>query len=241
MPSSLNCPTCGAAATGPNASRCEYCGSTLTSVACPACFGTMFAGMQFCPHCGAKAARSADEATTLICPGCRGQLRSVLVGSTTLLECAACAGTWVDATTFAQLCANREERGAIAAIAGVAGVERASPIGGAVHYLPCPTCTKLMNRQNFGHVSGVIIDVCKGHGIWFEKGELQSVMAFIDGGGLERARAHDTQALEDERQLERLRESGSPSSVQSASITFRIESHQSSDSLLDDVLRELFT
>src|SRR5258708_39256034 len=167
MPSSLNCPTGGAAATGSNASRCEYCGSTLPSVACPACFGTMFAGMQFCPHCGAKAARSADEATTLICPGCRGQLRSVLVGSTTLLECAACGGTWLDATTFAQLCANREERGAIAAIAAGAVLEPAAPRGGAVHYLPCPTCTKLMNRQNFGHVSGVIIDARQGHGIVF--------------------------------------------------------------------------
>jgi len=67
------------------------------------------------------------------------------------------------------------------------------------------------------------------------------VILLTRGGGLERARAHDAQKLEDEHQLEHLRESGSPSSVQSASITFRIESHQSSDSLLDDVLRKLFT
>src|SRR5258708_7629999 len=115
-------------------------------------------------------------------------------------------------------CANREERGAIAAMAGVATLERAASTGGPVHYLPCPTCKTFMNRQNFGHVSGVIVDVCKGHGVWFDRGELQAVMTFIDTGGLERARAHDAQKLEDQHQLEHLRESGSPSSVQSASI-----------------------
>jgi Zn-finger nucleic acid-binding protein len=201
----------------------------------------MFAGMQFCPHCGAKAARIVDENTTLLCAGCRGQMRSVHVGSTALFECTACVGTWVDATTFAQLCANREERGTIAAMVAGPGLERAAPLGGAVHYLPCPACKKFMNRQNFGHVSGVIVDVCKGHGVWFERGELQAVMAFIDGGGLERARAHDAQKREDERQLDRIRESGPPPGVQYRSVEFHIESHQSGDSLLDEALRKLFS
>ena len=34
----------------------------------------------------------------------------------------------------------------------------------------------MMNRQNFGRRSGVIIDVCKGHGVWFEPGELSAVL-----------------------------------------------------------------
>jgi Zn-finger nucleic acid-binding protein len=200
--SSLNCPTCGAAAAGPDASRCDYCGSTLTSVACPACFGAMFAGMQFCPHCGAKAARTIDESATLTCPGCRGEMRGVQVGATSMFECAACAGNWLVTETFTHLCLSREERGGIAAMVGSGGIELAAPSRGSVRYLPCPLCAKIMNRENFGRRSGVIIDVCKGHGVWFERRELQAVMAFIDSGGLERARAFDEQRRAEERRLD---------------------------------------
>ena len=74
------------------------------------------------------------------------------------------------------------------------------PRRAGVRYLACPSCTKIMNRENFGHRSGVIIDVCKGHGVWLDRGELHSVLAFVDSGGLERARR-----LEDQRQAEERR------------------------------------
>jgi len=35
-----------------------------------------------------------------------------------------------------------------------------------------------MNRINFGRTSGVIVDVCKKHGTWFDGGELTQVIAF---------------------------------------------------------------
>jgi hypothetical protein len=82
MPASLNCPTCGAPASGPEATQCDYCGSTLTTVGCPECLGVMFAGMQHCPHCGAKSNRLVDENATLTCPGCKGRMQGVTVGHT---------------------------------------------------------------------------------------------------------------------------------------------------------------
>ena len=45
-----------------------------------------------------------------------------------------------------------------------------------------------MNRLNYARHSGVILDVCKTHGIWFDLDELRRVLAFITGGGLDRAR-----------------------------------------------------
>jgi Zn-finger nucleic acid-binding protein len=240
MSSTLNCPTCGAAADGVNASRCAYCGSTLTSVACPACFGAMFAGMDFCPHCGAKGARSVDTGTTLPCPACKAQMRSVEVGDTALFECGGCSGMWVDPATFGQLCASREARGAVAAMVGGVAAKPAAILGGPVHYLPCPRCAKFMNRQNFGHVSGLIVSVCKGDGVWFEKGELQSVMAFVDGGGLERGKAHDAQLRQADHQLEQLRAAGPPSEL-SVSIAFTSDPARSSNSIIDDVLKKLFS
>ena len=43
---------------------------------------------------GYTTARSELNAT-LVCPGCKGPMRSVLVGSTPLFECTTCTGTWL--------------------------------------------------------------------------------------------------------------------------------------------------
>jgi hypothetical protein len=48
-----------------------------------------------------------------------------------------------------------------------------------------------MNRINFAHTSGVIVDVCTKHGTWFDADELRRVLEFITAGGLEAARARE--------------------------------------------------
>jgi Zn-finger nucleic acid-binding protein len=60
-----------------------------------------------------------------------------------------------------------------------------------VQYAPCPICKNLMNRLNFAHTSGVIVDVCTSHGTWFDSDELRRVLEFISAGGLEAARARE--------------------------------------------------
>jgi Zn-finger nucleic acid-binding protein len=48
-----------------------------------------------------------------------------------------------------------------------------------------------MNRINFGHRSGVIVDVCGRHGTWFDAGELTRVLEWIASGALENERARE--------------------------------------------------
>lgn len=55
-------------------------------------------------------------------------------------------------------------------------------------YRPCLVCAKVMNRQNYARISGIVVDVCREHGFWFEPDELRRVLVFIEGGGLARAR-----------------------------------------------------
>jgi Zn-finger nucleic acid-binding protein len=62
-----------------------------------------------------------------------------------------------------------------------------------VKYIPCPLCHTSMNRVNFGKVSGVIVDVCRNHGTWFDGGELTRVVAFAASGGLAKTRAREQQ------------------------------------------------
>jgi Zn-finger nucleic acid-binding protein len=42
-----------------------------------------------------------------------------------------------------------------------------------------------MTPMNFGRRSGVIIDVCRAHGTWFDRGELDAVLDFVGSGGIE--------------------------------------------------------
>jgi Zn-finger nucleic acid-binding protein len=191
--SSLHCPNCGAPA-DPGARRCEFCQARLATVSCPSCFALIFEGAAFCPKCGARRTRTDQEADAKArCPGCKSNLTRIQVGATTMLECASCDGVWVDAEVFEQLCADRESQAAVLH----KFVSSAPPKADRVKYRPCVRCGKMMNRVNFGRVSGTVVDVCKGHGTYLDPGELHRIVEFIQEGGLERART---------RQLEELRE-----------------------------------
>ena len=55
-------------------------------------------------------------------------------------------------------------------------------------YRPCPECGKLMHRMNFGRRSGIILDSCRPHGLWFDANELDRVVRWIHTGGESEAR-----------------------------------------------------
>ncbi|HXE59861.1 MAG TPA: zinc ribbon domain-containing protein [Gemmatimonadaceae bacterium] len=191
MPTSLNCPSCGAPSK-PDATQCIYCGARLAMVACPACMGSMLVGSQFCPHCGAKSVDpTAASGAVLHCPGCDGDMPAVQVGTTTMHQCAKCGSSWLSPDAFFALCADKDARGQIAVatgcIPGTATIAQPSK----VRYVNCPECHKVMNRVNFAHSSGIIIDVCKKHGVWFEKDELHGVLDFVAKGGMQQQRQHD--------------------------------------------------
>jgi Zn-finger nucleic acid-binding protein len=76
-----------------------------------------------------------------------------------------------------------------------------------------------MNRKNFGGMSGVVVDVCKKHGTWFDEGELPRVLEFVASGGLERAKRR-----EDE-EASRLRRDAAVASVRSQG-SFPVETHE---------------
>ena len=125
----LNCPTCGASVANDETS-CRYCGSRLATVACPACFGTMFVASRFCPHCGAAAAAAdaaaaPEPAATIDCVNCRTPMRSVTLGATVLHECERCLAVWVDPESFHRICAEHERQ------ADVLGAPRSAPAAAA--------------------------------------------------------------------------------------------------------------
>lgn len=194
----LRCPGCGAPA-ATDATRCEYCRSRLATVSCPSCFGLLFDGAGFCQHCGTARSRVDGISDQRIpCPACRGEMGWIRVGAIDLLECDRCDGTWIEAAAFEHLCADRANQGAVLH-APVAVRKAAVAPTQPVTYRGCPRCGKLMNRINFGRMSGAIVDVCRGHGTFLDRGELHQIVRFIQQGGLDRAREAERQELADER------------------------------------------
>ncbi len=193
----LNCPSCGAAI-ATDSTQCQYCKSLLQTVACPSCFGHMFLGGKFCPHCGAKADLARPEpATAHRCPRCTCSLEAVSVGGMPLEQCPRCGGLWVGAETFDRICSDRESQAAAIDLNPPAPAQPEQQ----VVYLKCPQCSQLMSRKNFAQRSGVIIDICRPHGIWFDRSELRRIIEFIRAGGLDRARRCEIEELDRQRQL----------------------------------------
>lgn len=189
MPSTLTCPGCGAPC-GTDVTTCAYCGARLATIACPKCLGSMFVGAQYCPHCGARTVdATATGGKALPCPGCGGDMDAVQIGATPMHQCAGCGSAWLEPDVFASLCADRNARGVVAAALGTR-VERQAPAQGQrIRYVPCPSCRKTMNRVNFGHTSGIVVDVCKPHGVWFERDELRGALDFVSHGGMQQMQA----------------------------------------------------
>jgi Zn-finger nucleic acid-binding protein len=168
----------------------------------------MFAGSRFCARCGAEATRELlSEETPLACPRCREAMQALRLGATRAHECSACGGLWLDPESLQRLADAREERAGIVSVLATRVPTLATPPD-VVRYVPCPCCSKLMNRKNFAQSSGVVLDVCANHGVWLDRGELERVLGFVSGGGLARARAREQQRLvEEQRRLVALQKS----------------------------------
>ncbi len=192
--SALHCPNCGAPA-GPGDQSCKYCHATLATVSCPVCFALMFEGAAYCPSCGARRERTAGGDRKARCSACFGVMHDVLIGPTGLMECETCHAMWIDAGTFEHICADRDTQ---SAVLGQYGSPPAAASAAEVRYRRCVACGKMMNRINFGRVSGTVIDVCKGHGVFLDPGELHQIVSFLQTGGLDRARQQQIDELKEE-------------------------------------------
>jgi len=199
-PESLNCPNCGAAASG-DAAQCQFCNSRLKTEACPKCFGLMFLGSRHCSHCGSKTVQPQilTEENLGSCPRCDSKLNLLQIEEINFRECRRCDGLWADAETFENVCVSRESQAAVLGFISTRHRAAENVISAKVNYVPCPDCRQLMNRSNFARSSGVIIDLCKNHGVWFDAEELPRIIEFVREGGLDHARQKEKLQIENDR------------------------------------------
>ena len=207
-PKPLKCGRCG----GPlraAASKCDYCDGEITieerglSGVCPICFARLLADARFCMECGTEIAPQAlrPVAQGTVCPRCRAGLRTRSVGQASMVECTGCGGLWIDQKDLERICERADEQELARRELEAANPGRPVDPSRGPAYLPCPTCKDLMVRRNFGGSSGVLIDVCRGHGVWLDHRELERVLAFVKKGGLMQARAKEVERLAREAEI----------------------------------------
>ncbi|MDQ3371046.1 MAG: zf-TFIIB domain-containing protein [Myxococcota bacterium] len=186
----LGCPHCGAGVS-PTSRTCDHCQHALLLKACPRCLSRVFHGHKHCPECGTElsVAATVEPSQDRQCPRCDEPLGPRRIDDIVVDECIACHGLFIDQVAIQRIVTDRRQARAeslLGALPSTFNYER--PPAGKM-YIKCPICRVVMNRKLFAAGSGVVIDVCKSHGTFFDTGELPRIIEYVMQGGLEKAAA----------------------------------------------------
>lgn len=217
----VRCSACGSPRQGqePN---CRFCSADFTlherdlNIVCGTCLHRASSRGRFCHHCGNPLLKDqALDVSGALCPACTEDTKLQsrrLSRDLAVLECGRCAGLWLEWEPF-RLLEKEAQQSAQAATErrpeSVTPVETQDQQTRA--YRPCIVCGNLMNRRNYARSSGVIIDTCKDHGVWFDYEELARILTWIRRGGLQREQDRQKQELtelERRKRLERMDNTG---------------------------------
>lgn len=191
----LACKRCGGVLEEGDTS-CSFCRAALApderevTTLCPVCAKRLPNDSQHCNQCGVSLRAAAVPALPRggECPRCRGELRVHLLPDAEVVECGGCGGSWCTRDTFERMMQNLRQAvhsGEVGAPGAQKKLESLGVPEGAVSaYVPCLTCGELMQRRQFrfeGRPSRIVIDLCRDHGVWFDRDELEGVLAFIRG------------------------------------------------------------
>ena len=192
--------------------------------ACPRCLSRVFHGHKHCPECGAELtlAASGEAQGDRPCPRCTAVLHARRVGDIVIDECGACLGVFLDHVAIKRVVIDRAQSRAEALLGALPRTEiKAVPAAGQKMYLPCPVCHVVMNRKLFATGTGVIIDVCRTHGTFFDAGELPLIIDFVMNGGLERAQIKDIERMREaaRRELAQARDAARDARLHGAAVS----------------------
>jgi Zn-finger nucleic acid-binding protein len=230
----FKCPSCGAEV-AEGVRRCRHCAAPVATLRCASCFHMNSTDAAHCSGCGRELGlEPIPRDAVLECPDCRAPLTSFECGPGLLHDCATCGAQFVEHAALRDLLERHD------GFELPAGPKRAASMNAdtRVRYVPCPVCRAMMNRKTFAVGSGVIVDTCGKHGTWFDSGELPRVLAFVEAGGLARARRR---AAEERAQESRARVSGAAAVAPASWGAARDEPALAGMSIAADLLSILFT
>jgi len=106
----------------------------------------------------------------MICPVCKDSMVVLELNEVEIDFCTGCDGIWLDSGELELLLEDIEEREKLLSTLTTDPAHTEKPYH-------CPNCNKKMEKVHVGENKDVLIDRCvKGHGLWFDKGELKAVL-----------------------------------------------------------------
>lgn len=198
----FTCGRCGGAFQE-GAVNCPWCEATIVLAdrklagVCGRCSARLDRDARFCPGCALPV---HDQVVKPLkhevgCPRCRAPLAHRRVAEREIVECTSCGGIWLEPRVFDDLCTRSEASGTLRRTL-LGDAPKSRPVEESrIVYVKCVTCSEFMFRKNLGPGSGLILDVCKDHGVWFDHGELVRALEFAEQGGLERVREREERRL----------------------------------------------
>jgi Zn-finger nucleic acid-binding protein len=110
----------------------------------------------------------------MICPVCKEPMVVLELDQVEIDYCTSCGGIWLDSGELELLLETNEDE--------FNNLFREDSGNAEKHY-KCPICSKRMLKVHVGDKKEILIDRCRNsHGIWFDKGELKSVVILSSKG-----------------------------------------------------------
>ncbi len=164
--------------------RCSFCSAPLPKK-----------GL-ICEYCGKRnpinlesfSYKEVDFNKNILCPVCNERLKKINIGNKEnfmLMHCAKCDGIFIKMEELEKLLETKDNRAKIVDIQMLNFITNHPrfEIEKKIIYKKCPVCKKEMIRKNYRSVSGVIVDICKEHGVWLDGGELKQLIEWKKAGG----------------------------------------------------------
>jgi Zn-finger nucleic acid-binding protein len=129
---------------------------------------------------------------TLACPRCANALVGRRIEDVVVHECPECEGVFLDENAIGLVLQDHENKRARALVDSLPRRPHSPLPSDGKLYVKCPTCSTSMNRKLFAQKSGIVVDVCRNHGTFFDAGELPAIMDFVMSGELAKAESKKT-------------------------------------------------
>jgi Zn-finger nucleic acid-binding protein len=105
------------------------------------------------------------------CPHCYELLFTVEYEGFEIDTCIECAGIWLDSGELEYLLGMETGNEYIKSLKDASSLEKSKR---------CPICLKIMKTMTTDG-RGIVLDQCMEHGLWFDKGELEKILAESTG------------------------------------------------------------
>lgn len=125
---------------------------------------------------------------SLACPRCTHAMVGRRSGDVVVHECPDCEGVFLDENAIGLVVDDPSHTRGQALLDSLPRRTHEVLPGNRKMYVKCPTCGTSMNRKLFASKSGVVVDVCRSHGTFFDAGELPAIIDFVMAGGLAKSR-----------------------------------------------------